>query len=152
MFDFKKSLWEQKRNEFCYAGAWSGLLNIGNGIMRQCYGHGFTQNIFDDLSKPIIWCAVGHNCSMPHCYNSHSLLGLGDIPSISGNYAQERDRIDERDGSHWLTEDMREFLRHRLEDYNLVYDKGEENKADRLFKKQRIESLAKSVLKVIIRK
>lgn len=136
MFEFKASLWGEKRKEFCYAGAWSGLLNIGNGILSQCYGRGLSQNIFENIEKPIIWCPIGHNCSMPHCYNSHSLLGLGDIPSIEGNYALERDRIDIRDGSHWLTDEMRKFLSSRLSESNTEYSSIEQKKYDKLWQKK----------------
>ena len=121
MFDFKAGLWGEKRTEFCYAGVWSGLLNIGNGILSQCYCSYGVQNILKNPNKKITFRPVGNVCSMPHCYNSHSLLGLGCIPSIKGNYALERDRIDKRDGSHWLNDDMRSFLSERLEDDNVCY-------------------------------
>lgn len=131
MFEFKRNLWENKRNEFCYAGEWSGLLNVGDGIMTQCYGMCLKQNIFKDIKNPIKWSPIGKNCCLPHCYNSHSLLGLGVIPEISGNYALERDRVDNRDGSHWLTDEMREFLSHRLEDYNEVHSDEEQIRLDK---------------------
>lgn len=119
MFDFKRSVWGQRRREFCYAGMWSGLLNIGTGVLTSCYAGGFSQNIFDNPNAPIKWVAVGRHCGLPHCYNSHSLLGLGDIPDIGGcTYAEERDRIDVRDGSHWLRPEMREFLSCRLVEAN----------------------------------
>lgn len=134
MFEFKRNLWENKRNEFCYAGEWSGLLNVGDGIMTQCYGMCLKQNIFKDIKNPIKWSPIGKNCCLPHCYNSHSLLGLGVIPEISGNYALERDRVDNRDGSHWLTDEMREFLSHRLEDYNEVHSDEEQIRLDKSWK------------------
>lgn len=119
MFDFKKSVWEQKRTEFCHAGMWSGLLNVGNGMLNACYHSGMQQNIFEDISKPIDFVAVGKHCGLPHCYNSHSLLGCGNICEVEGcTYAEERDRIDSRDQSHWLTAEMNEFLSHKLYDYN----------------------------------
>lgn len=136
MFEFKSRLWEDKRHEFCHAGEWSGLLNIGNGIMSQCYGNSVSQNIFENIDRPIEFFPIGHNCSMPHCYNAHSLLGLGNIPEILGNYALERDRIDCRDGSHWLTEEMRFFLAHRLEHYNELPNQSEEKVLDQYWKKR----------------
>lgn len=128
MFEFKASLWEHKREEFCYAGAWSGLLNIGNGVLSQCYCSYGVQNIFDDLNKKIKFRPVGNVCDMPHCYNSHSLLGLGCIPSIKGNYSLERDRVDQRNGKHWLNDEMRAFLAERLEDENEEYSSSEKIK------------------------
>lgn len=118
MLRFKKSTWGVKRHEYCYAGAWSGLLNIGNGILTACYGSEISQNIFEDLKKPIQFVAIGKGCVMPHCYNSHSLLTLGNIPKIKGVYANIRNRKSEKDGSEWLKPKMKEFLSRRLEDYN----------------------------------
>lgn len=118
MFEFKYSLWGVKRNEYCYAGVWSGLLDIGTGDFSACYVGRIHQNIFEDPSAPIQFMAIGHHCTLPHCYNGHSFLGLGDIPSIKDyKYSQERDR-QSANGECWLNDDMREFLSHRLEDFN----------------------------------
>jgi len=118
MFRFKKSTWGIKRCEYCYAGAWSGLLNIGTGVLMACYSSKLMQNIFEDIKQPINFVAVGKDCKMPHCYNSHSLLTLGNIPKIKGNYAEMRNRKNENDGSEWLRPKMKRFLSHRLENYN----------------------------------
>lgn len=126
MFNFKLSTWEKKRCEYCYAGAWSGLLNIGNGELRACYGSKVIQNIFKDISKPIQFVAVGKHCALEHCYNGHSLLALGVIPEIDWcRYSEERDRICEDGNTHWLTNEMREFLGHRLDEYNVQFTKME---------------------------
>lgn len=118
MLRFKKSTWGIKRHEYCYAGAWSGLLNIGSGLLLACYGSKITQNIFEDLKKPINFVAVGKGCSLPHCVNSHAFLTLGNIPKINGVYANIRNRKNENDGSEWLNRKMKRFLSRRLENYN----------------------------------
>lgn len=124
LFDFKTQIWGVRRKEYCYAGAWSGLLNIGNGEFTACYGSRIRQNIFQDINKPIDFTAVGTTCRLDHCYNGHSFLALGTIPEIkSMRYNMERDRIDIRDGSHWLTPEMNAFLNQRLEDYNREFTK-----------------------------
>lgn len=126
MFDFKLSTWEQRRKEYCYAGAWSGLLNVGNGELSACYGSRIVQNIFEDITKPIDFVAVGRRCRLSHCYNGHSLLALGTIPEIKTcRYCDERDRYNANDNTHWLTPEMYEFLSHRLEEYNDEFTKGE---------------------------
>ena len=118
LFDFKYKLWGEKRREYCYAGVWSGLLNIGTGDLSACYVGKIHQNIFSDVNKPIEFMAIGHHCTLPHCYNGHSFLSLGDIPSLNYClYGHQRDRIT-KNGEHWLNDEMREFLCHRLEDYN----------------------------------
>ena len=119
MMRFKASTWNVKRKEYCYAGKWSGLLNIGNGDFSACYESKITQNIFENIDKPIKFIAIGKKCKVAHCYNSHSFLALGNIPEIRTTlYSQERNRVDIRDNSTWLSNEMNEFLSHRLEDYN----------------------------------
>lgn len=123
MLRFKASTWEIKRKEYCYAGKWSGLLNIGTGEFNACYESRLYQNIFENIDKPIDFIAVGKGCKIAHCYNSHSFLALGNIPSIRTTlYSEERNRVDNRDGSTWLSLEMNEFLSHRLEDYNEQYN------------------------------
>ena len=148
MFDFKSRVWGERRREFCYAGVWSGLLNVGNGILNACYESGIQQDIFSNIDSPIDFVAVGCHCGLPHCYNSHSLLGLGDIPSIQGcTYAEERDRIDARDGSHWLNADMREFLSHKLYDYNEEFDDKEKKMNEEKRRKFIISHILKALKK-----
>ena len=150
MFEYKAALWGHKREEFCYAGEWSGMLNIGNGILRQCYGNCFSQNIMQDLSKPIEFMPIGHCCSLPHCYNSHSLLGLGCIPELKGNYANERDRTDVRDGSHWLTKEMYDFLSKGMNTENKIYSEKEQRKIDScIMRYQFIGKIKKKIKRII---
>lgn len=151
MFDYKASLWEQKRIEFCYAGEWSGLLNIGNGILTQCYGNCMKQNIMKNLDEPIKFIPIGHNCPMPHCYNSHSLLGLGCIPALAGNYAKERDRIDQRNGSHWLTKEMYEFLTDGMNTENQEHTCVEMKKYDKQSSRYQMIGKVKRQIKKIIK-
>ena len=67
-FEYKFSVFSQKRTEFCYAGDWTLFLDMGSGILHQCYCSLFNQNIFEDVSKPIKFKAIGHFCQQPHCY------------------------------------------------------------------------------------
>ncbi len=122
LLDFKYSLWGKKRKEFCYAGIWSGLLNIKTGIYSACYIGNISKNIFENIDEPIELPAIGCSCSLPHCYNGHSYLSLGDIPEINSHRNSEiRDRIT-KDGKHWLTDDMRKFLSGRLEEENEIFN------------------------------
>lgn len=140
MLRFKLSTWEQPRKEYCYAGAWSGLLNIGNGDFCCCYGSRVHQNIFEDITRPIEFIAVGHDCRIEHCYNGHSFLALGTIPEINTcNYAMERDRVNVNDGTHWLNDEMRAFLSERLEDENRIFTKHE--KRANCIKKYKYEAI-----------
>lgn len=122
LFDFKFSIFEQKRREFCYAGDWTGVVEIENGTWRQCY-HTASKavDIFSDIEKPIPFQAIGHNCMSHHCWNGHVWLGLGNIPSLeTPTYAEMRDRVC-ADGSRWLYPTFQKVFSHRLCESNIQY-------------------------------
>jgi exopolysaccharide biosynthesis predicted pyruvyltransferase EpsI len=117
LLDFKYSIWGIKRREYCHAGRLSALLNIATGELGACYGFRIHQNIFADISKPIQFIPV-KNCKMPHCYNGHSFLALGNIFSINSHtYAEVRNRKCSgiMEGKEWLTPGMKLFLTNRLD-------------------------------------
>ena len=121
MFKFKLSTYYVKRKEFCYAGAWSFYLDLGNGNARKCYNQGNSINIFQKMDDPIHLPPVGHGCKLPHCYNSHALLTFGLIPELNTpTYAQMRNRVD-ASGSEWLTPKIKAFYSSKLKDSNEEY-------------------------------
>lgn len=119
LMKFKKDLWGIKRKEYCHAGEWSGLLNIGTGEWRPCYSiRAQKRNMFENIDEPFCFYPVGKKCKLPHCYNGHSFLSLGDIPEINNyHFSDLRDR-ESLDGSHWLTPKVYDFFNTRLEDEN----------------------------------
>lgn len=130
MFDFKMSTFNVKRKEFCYAGDWSFWLNLVTGVARPCYYTLTGQNIFEDISKPIKFLAIGNFCPLPHCYNSHAFLTLGTIPELDTPlYASTRNRVEENK-KEWLTEDMKEFLSCKLCESNEIYSARKKLKAN----------------------
>jgi len=121
MFNFKLSTFYVKRREFCYAGSWSGLLDLGTGELTPCYRAKYSQNIFKDLKKPISWVPIGKHCHEAHCYNSHAFLTLGVVPELATpTYAEMRNRICD-DGEEWLTPEMKSFLSQKLYSENCEY-------------------------------
>lgn len=121
LFAFKSEIFYHKRKEFCYAGDWSGYLNLDTGILRQCYCGKVLGNIYEDISAPIPFEAIGYRCTLPHCYNGHAFLTLGDIPElVTPSYAEVRNRVCS-DGTEWLTKNMREFMTGKLSDSNCEY-------------------------------
>ena len=118
LFDFTVKNFMVRRREFCYAGAWSGKLNLATGILSGCYGYGIIQNIFKDISKPIKFEALGKNCMFKFCFNSSHFMSLGCVPSIkTPTYAELRNRRE----SGWYTDEMEAFLSGKLSDDNSEY-------------------------------
>jgi hypothetical protein len=120
-FEYKMSIFGEKRKEFCYAGAWSAIVNLETGIMHQCYCSYYNQNIFKNMDKPIHFLPIGNNCSQKHCYNGHAFLVLGVIPElIAPSYGKIRNRICP-DGKEWLYPEMKSFMETKLYESNEEY-------------------------------
>lgn len=118
LFSFKMKVFGEKRREFCYAGLWSGTLDLVTGELRQCYRAERIQNIFENLEQPIHFKPVGCHCPEPHCYNAHAFMTLGVIPSVkTPAFAEMRNRRCD-DGSEWLTPSMKSFISRKLGDGN----------------------------------
>ncbi len=130
---FKMTIFNQKRNEYCYAGAWSLYVNFATGNAVQCYCGGYLQNIYDNISKPIDFYAIGQ-CPDTHCYNGHALLTLGCIPKFTDVcYGNIRDRI-RADGTHWIQPKMLNFLNSKCEESNTEFtDKDKKANKRRMF-------------------
>ena len=112
MFDFKFSIFNEKRCEFCYAGLWSLQLVLETGEYFQCYGGDLLGNI-KNKEKPIAFRAIG-KCRQPHCFNGHAYLTFGDIPELEApTYNVMRDRVCE-DGNHWVQEETQVFFNSKL--------------------------------------
>ncbi|MBR2529386.1 MAG: radical SAM protein [Blautia sp.] len=121
LFEFKTRIFKVKRKEFCYAGAWSYYLDLKTGRLKQCYKGNVLGNIYEDISAPIPQKPVGSHCPLPHCYNGHAFLALGDIPELPApTYAEERNRIC-ADGSEWLQPEVKAFMSSKLYETNKQY-------------------------------
>ncbi|MBQ8287952.1 MAG: radical SAM protein [Clostridia bacterium] len=121
LFAYKSEIFHKKRNEFCYAGDWTTCLNLETGSLRQCYAGKELCNIYEDISAPIPFEAIGHGCPMPHCYNGHAFLALGVIPELEApTYADLRNRVC-KDGSEWLVPEMKAFMNTKVGESNCPY-------------------------------
>ena len=122
LFDYKLEIFEQPRTEFCYAGDWSGVVEIATGTWRQCYYNASRPvDIFSDTDSPIPFQAIGHHCMSPHCWNGHTWLGFGNIPEMNTpTYAEMRNRVCE-DGSEWLKPTFKELFSNRFKDCHRPY-------------------------------
>ena len=151
LFDYKLTIFEQKRKEFCYAGDWSFCLNLGTGIMSQCYRSYTSHNIFEDVSKPIPFKAIGKHCKEHHCYNGHSFIVLGDIPELDApTYTELRNRTC-TDGSEWLKPEMKHFMSNKLFQSNKEYSAFEKFLANvrirTIMRKEKVHSRLKRFFK-----
>ena len=116
-WQFKKTLFNVKRAEFCYAGAWSLYINLATGGLKQCYWGAEIGNAFSNPDKPLFSFPIG-KCKIAHCYNGHALLSTGLIPSMdTPGYGDLRDRT-KTDGQHWLQPALRDFFNTKLVDSN----------------------------------
>ena len=96
-----------KRNEFCYAGKWSYVLDLASGVLKPCYASQIRQNIFSDTDSQIKITAIGSHCRSPYCMNSSHFMALGIIPSVdTPSYESLRNRRCV-DGSEWYNETMK---------------------------------------------
>lgn len=117
---FEMTIFNEKRGEYCYAGAWSLFVNFASGDTAQCYCGRYSQNIYDDISKPINFIPIG-KCQDTHCYNGHMLLTLGCIPGFTDVcYGDIRNRI-RSDGTQWIQPRMKAFLNSKCEQSNPVF-------------------------------
>lgn len=146
LFNFKESIFEVKRNEFCYAGQWGFVLELKNGDYAQCYKGKRLGNLYKDLDKPLNLFPVGHNCGEGHCFNGHAFLGFGLIPELdTPNYADMRNRISNT-GAEWLSPKMKSFMQRKLVEDNEEFNFKDKLKAD--VKSVQYKSKIKKVLRV----
>ena len=121
LFNYKFSIFGEPRKEFCHAGDWTLSLDMGNGMLSQCYKGLYSQNIMDDIEKPITFKPIGCHCQQPHCFNGHAWIALGTIPEIEfPTFAQLRNRTC-IDGTEWLKPEMKAFLSQKLYENNEEY-------------------------------
>jgi len=119
LFDFTMQNFNVKRKEFCYAGDWSGNLNLATGILRRCYASCLYQDIFKNPKEKIKFLAMGHHCGSAFCMNSSHFMSLGIIPTLqTPTYACLRNRKEAK----WYTQDMEKFLSGKLKDNNKEYN------------------------------
>lgn len=107
-------------NEFCYAGVYTGCLNLESGTFAPCPGGKVITNFFENIEQPVQFAPVGA-CPFPYCFCGFFLHVLAGVarekyePNVK--FFQFRDRQCE-DGSTWLTPSIREVFSHRCAEYH----------------------------------
>lgn len=116
LFEFTYKNFNVKQKEFCYAGDWSGVLNLETGWLSRCYASREGQNIFEDVDRPIKFKAVGKHCKSPYCVNSSHFLSWGVVPNLkTPSYGELRER------NGWYSDDMSRTLHQKLSGSNEEY-------------------------------
>lgn len=114
-YQITKRVENVKRTEFCYAGDWALMVNLLNGEASKCIRSRCVQNVFKDLSRPILFEAQG-NCEAPWCMCGATFLSFGMIPDLNlPTVAESRGR------KEWLNDEARAFLSSKLYDSNEEY-------------------------------
>lgn len=150
-WEFKKTIFGERRTETCYAGDWVLSVDFQTGDARQCYCSRFNQNIFNDIKKPIDFVAI-NKCLETHCYNGHALLTLGCIPGFTDvKYGDIRNRIT-IDGKQWIQPQMLSFLNSKLEESNKLLSQNELKKQRRKMNLYHIKEINNHVVKKLLKK
>lgn len=148
LFKYTMKNFNKKRNEFCFAGDRSGVLNLATGELRKCYGDPTFQNIFKDPTKKIKFEPVGNNCYSSFCLNSSHFMALGVIDNDdTETYCSLRDREE----ANWFNKTMREALSQKIKGNNIVLSEFNKNKVNKKEKAKRLYSNTKKVIKKIIK-
>lgn len=137
-WEFKRTIFGQKRNEFCYAGSWSRIVDLSTGVTHQCYGQLLSyENVFENPEKPFPDKPIG-KCCVPHCYNGHAWLTLGLIPDFTDvKFGDIRNRR-RADGENWLHKDLYAFFNGVCLDDN---ERLPQNKEKRIMCKAKVKSM-----------
>ncbi len=118
-WQYKTTIFGKKQTGFCNAGSWSYYVNMATGEARQCYCGRLVGNLFSNPDKPLPNKPIG-KCPLPHCYNGHVLLTLGDIANATPiRYGDIRDR-ECVDGSHWLQPQLKSAFNTKLQESNTL--------------------------------
>lgn len=151
LFNFKMQIFGVKRNEFCYAGKWSYILELVSGELKQCYRGKTLQNIYEDCSTPIVEEPIGCNCVDPHCWNGHAFLAFGVIPELkTPTFEQERNR--KTKNGEWISKEMKSFMSSKLIESNEELDENRKNKFNKLSRKHKLKCNFRKLVGKIVKK
>lgn len=149
LFRYTMKNFNKKRNEFCYAGERSGILDLSTGELRKCYGDPFKQDIFKNPNKKIKFEAVGNNCYSSFCFNSSHFMSLGVIDNDEKEtYCSLRNR----ENANWFNYTTKVALNHKLSETNKTYDKFKKSYINLKEKNKKIVYLLIKNIKKIIKR
>lgn len=105
--------------DYCYAGLWSHVLDLGKGTIKACYCNGPEYDILLYYKNPSLAAPVANKCGCAYCINSSHFLSLGAIPTIFQNITYESLRNRKTaNGIEWFQPAMKSLLSQKLQDDN----------------------------------
>ena len=150
LFEFTVVNFNKRHREFCYAGAWSYVLNLKTGGLKSCYCNGREWDAFKDVTRKLPERPVGCHCDNYFCQNSSHMLSLGDIPNIFKDisYADLRDRP----SASWYRPEMRAFLSTKLADTNRQLSAMGKIAVDFAYYKDKLLEIPRRAVRFAVRK
>lgn len=115
--EYEKDFPSTYRNEFCYIGDWGFVLDLKTGNVNPCFDAPQSQNIFEDLSKPIRYEAIG-TCCAKYCVMGPAFQAFGFLPEYNNVFPTFSNLYNNR-GYHGG--EFREYLNNKLEQTNNKY-------------------------------
>lgn len=117
MFDYKKTIFGKRQEEFCYAGIWSANIDLSTGMAKGCYCGRSLGDVFANPESDFPTFPVG-KCPLAHCYNGHAYMTWGNIPHATKvTFADIRNRV-RTDGKEWLQPKLKSFFSTQLYESN----------------------------------
>jgi len=115
--DFSKPL----NNMFCYAGDYTGSLDLTSGEFYSCPGGPKLTNFFENIEEPVVFFPVGRSCPFPFCFCGFFLQVLAGVGRDEYEQKYTFDSFRDRqcsDGSTWLNSTIRELFSHRCSEWH----------------------------------
>lgn len=124
LFDIRLNFWTGgSHKSFCFAGLFTGCINLMNGSYQQCYldNPPYITNVLDDVSIAFPSTPIGYTCPAKHCRLCHTFLAFGDKPDIkTPTYTSVRNRV-MTDGREWLKETIKDAFNTKFYETNPNY-------------------------------
>lgn len=122
LFELDSKEFNYRRDEFCYAGEWSFMLNFTTGRCWECLSNNLNAfNFFEHVDKKLPLKAVGMHCNRKYC-SCVNFQAWGIMP---GHEEYSNLDIYDRPEGNWIKEPFRTIFDTKLYETNKIYDEKE---------------------------
>jgi hypothetical protein len=125
------------RKLFCYAGAWSFVVEMQTGMMSKCHNVQTEINFFEHIDAPIKCDPVGCECGIASCSLQYCFYGPGLIPEIP-NVPTYTGLV--ASNSRLFNEEVKQLMDSKISDIEKVLSKEEQLQfyAQQIHKKNKV--------------